>query len=82
MIAAAAAGFFMLRRRRNMGTRQPDHHKPELDAQSSAKPHLNAAGYATSKSGWSEMPADGKVHEKDGAPVALQTTGELEAPRF
>lgn len=82
LIAAAAAGFFVLRRRRNMSTRQPGGGRPEMDARNLAPPYPNATGYAASQPGWSEMPVDGKVHEKDSTPVTLQTRGELEAPRY
>ena len=79
---AAAAGFFMLRRRRkNISTRQTENYNPQID-ESFAPPQRNAPGYATSKMSLSEMPGNEKVHEKDSDPVAKQTIGELEAPRY
>lgn len=79
-LIVAAAGFFWFRRRRR-NTRQAGNRNPHLDPQSFATPHPNATRYATGKPTWLEMPAEAKVHEKDSAPVASQTLGELEAPR-
>ncbi|KAF6231713.1 hypothetical protein HO173_010015 [Letharia columbiana] len=81
-LIAAAAGFFMLRRRRNSSTRRTENGISHPGDQNLATPHPNAPGYATSKPGWSEMPGDVKVHEKDSVPVPRQTIGELEAPRY
>ena len=80
--AAAAAAFYVLRRRRRLSTRRPVNHNPHLDPQSFATPYAHGPKYATGNAGRSEMPADERVHEKDSAPVASQTIGELEAPRY
>ena len=81
LLAAAAAGFFLLRRWRRTGTRRSEDYVPQLDDGSLA-PKAHVPEYATSKPGWSEMPAREKVHEKDSTPVAKQTLGELEVPRY
>ena len=44
--------------------------------------HLPIEKYGSNKVVRSEMPADSQVHEKDSAPVAMNTIGELEAPRY
>lgn len=79
-LIAAGAAFYVLRRRRNKSVRSTENYRPELDAQNLATPH--APEYATSQQGWSEMPVDKRVYEKDSDPVATRTTGELEAPRY
>ena len=81
-LIAAAVAFYVLRRRRRMSTRQTEHYNPHLDPQNFATPHANGPKYATENAGRSEMPADERVYEKDSAPVASQTIGELEAPRY
>ena len=78
----AGAAVYVLRRRRNTSGRQTESYRPELDAQSLATPHPNVPEYASSKQGWAEMPVDTRVYEKDSAPVATRTIGELEAPRY
>ena len=71
-LIAAAAAFYLLRRRKRRG---------EIPTQNYGnQPH--AQDYAAGKYGRSEMPADTQVYEKDSAPVAAQTLGELEAPRY
>lgn len=81
-LIAAAAASYVLRRQKNAKMVQTETNKPHLDAQSYAVPHHGAQDYATSKPGWSELPVDHKVHEKDSMPVATNELGELEAPRY
>lgn len=81
-LIAPAAAFYVLRQRRNMNKRRTESSGPESEAHNFATPHPNATEYAASKATWSEMPVDEKVHEKDSAPVATGTLGELEAPRY
>ncbi len=81
-LIAAGAAFYVLRRRRHKSVRQTESYRLELDAQNLATPHPDAPEYATSKQGWSEMPVDKRVYEKDSDPVAMRTIGELEAPRY
>lgn len=81
-LIAAAAAFYVLRRRRTASMKQTETHKPHPDAQNYAVPHQGAQNYATSTPGWSEMPANHKVLEKDSEPVATSDIGELEAPRY
>ena len=81
-LIAAAVAFYLLRWRRKLSKRQIESSRLELDTQNFATPHPNATEYAASKAAWSEMPVDEKVHEKDSAPVATGTLGELEAPRY
>ena len=83
-LIAAAAAFFLLRRRKHARTTSTpnEHYRTELPASNSTP----------GKFGSFEMPTAEKVHEKDGtgeivhekdsAPVATQTIGELEAPRY
>ncbi|CAF9913578.1 MAG: hypothetical protein ALECFALPRED_008914 [Alectoria fallacina] len=79
-LIAAAAAFYVLRRQKNAKMVQTETNKPHLDAQSYAV--HGAQDYATSKPGWSELPVDHKVHEKDSMPVATNELGELDAPRY
>lgn len=81
-LIAAAVAFYVLRRRRKLSARPNQNYNPHLDPQSFATPHANYPKYVTDNAGRSEMPADERVHEKDSAPVASQTIGELEAPRY
>ena len=74
-LIVAAAALFWLRRRKHAKTTSPS-----TDTYG-ASPSL-AQKYASSKMVRSEMPAESQVHEKDGAPVAEQKLGELEAPRY
>ena len=71
-LIAAAAAFFWLRRRKHAKTAPAGTARPEVEVQK----------YDVSKYGRSEMSADEQVHEKDSVPVAMQTIGELEAPRY
>ena len=75
-LIAAAAAFFWLRRRRNARMAATDN---TYGAHGSQLPNEK---YGSSKIIRSEMPADSQVHEKDSAPVAMNTIGELEAPRY
>lgn len=81
-LIAAAAAFFVFRQRKHARMAQTETYKPHLDAQNYVVPHQGAQNNATSTPGWSEMPANHKVHEKDSEPVAMKDLGELEAPRY
>lgn len=82
VLIAAAVAFYVLRRRRKSNTGQTGNYNRHLDPLSFATPYPIAPKYPTDGAGMSEMPADERVHEKDSAPVASQTLGELEAPRY
>ena len=75
-LIAAAAAFFWLRRRRNARMAATDNVYGAYGSQ------VPVEKYGSSKMVRSEMPADSQVHEKDSAPVAMNTIGELEAPRY
>ena len=75
-LIAAAAAFFWLRRRRNARMAATDNTYGAYGNQ------LPSEKYGSSKLVRSEMPADSQVLEKDSAPVAMNTIGELEAPRY
>ena len=76
-LIAAAAAFFWLRRRRN--ARMAGGTDNTYGAYGNQPP---IEKHGSSKIVRSEMPADSQVHEKDSAPVAMNTIGELEAPRY
>ena len=83
LIAAAAASFWLLRRRRNarMAAAATGGDNTHGGAYRSRWPVVEK--YGSTKVVRSEMPADSQVHEKDSAPVAaMDTIGELEAPRY
>lgn len=82
VLIAAAVAFYVLRRRRRVSTGPTGNYNPHLDPRSFATPYPIGPKYATDGAGRSEMPAEERVHEKDSAPVASQTLGELEAPRY
>ena len=71
---AAAAALFWLRRRN--ARRAP------TDTYGPYGTQLPAEKSGSSKMMRSEMPVDSQIHEKDSAPVATHTIGELEAPRY
>ena len=75
-LIAAAAAFFWLRRRRNARMAATD------NTYGAYRSELPNEKYGSRKVIRSEMPADSQVHEKDSAPVAMNTIGELEAPRY
>lgn len=75
-LIAAAAAFFWLRRRKNARMAATDNTYEVYGNQ------VPVEKYGSSKMVRSEMPADSQVHEKDSAPVAMNTIGELEAPRY
>ena len=84
LIAAAAASFWLLRRRRNArmaAAATGGDNNTYGGAYRSRWPVVEK--YGSTKVVRSEMPADSQVHEKDSAPVAaMDTIGELEAPRY
>ena len=71
VLVLIAAAFVCLRRRKRARPSEPY-----------SKSEPRAQNYASSKAERSEMPGHDPVYEKDSAPVATQTVGELEAPRY